>query len=98
MSKEEQNKALLVRWFTEFWGKDYNPAVVDEVATPGMLLEYSMHEPRRGHRDIKKFMAGFRETFPNMNFRGTADLIAEGDYVVGRWEAAPTPGLRSVIS
>lgn len=90
MSKEEQNKALVVRWFTEFWGKDYNPAVVDELAAPDMLLQYSMHEPRRGHRDIKKFMAGFREAFPNMNFWGTADLIAEGDYVVGRWEGGGT--------
>jgi predicted ester cyclase len=24
--------------------------------------------------------------FPDLNFSGAADLIAEGDYVVGRWE------------
>src|SRR5271156_6672254 len=50
-----------------------------------MLLQYSLHEPRRGHADIKAFMTGFREAFPNLSFAGAADLIAEGDYVVGRW-------------
>jgi predicted ester cyclase len=90
MSKEEQNKALVGRWFTEFWGKTYNPAVVDELAAPNMLLQYSLHEPRRGHEDIKAFMADFREAFPDLNFWGAADLIAEGDYVVGRWEGGGT--------
>jgi predicted ester cyclase len=30
-------------------------------------------------------MLGFREAFPDLSFAGTADLLAEGDYVVGRW-------------
>jgi predicted ester cyclase len=55
-----------------------------------MLLKYSLHEPRRGHEDIKAFIAGFREAFPDLNFWGTADLIAEGDYVVGQWEGGGT--------
>ncbi|HWN52804.1 MAG TPA: ester cyclase, partial [Xanthobacteraceae bacterium] len=29
MSKEEDNKAVVGRWFTEFWGKNVNLAVVD---------------------------------------------------------------------
>ncbi|MGO4355088.1 ester cyclase [Rhizobium sp. RAF36] len=90
MSKEEDNKAVVVRWFTEFWGKDVNLAVVDEIASPDMLLKYSLHEPRRGHDDIKAFMSDFRAAFPDLNFSGTADLIAEGDYVVGQWEGGGT--------
>ena len=86
MSKEDDNKALVGRWFGGFWGEVYDPAIVDELAAPYMLLQYSLHEPRRGVDDIKAFMAGFREAFPNLNFWGAADLIAEGDYVVGRWE------------
>ena len=35
-------------------------------------------------------MAEFREAFPDLNFWGTADLIAEGDYVVGQWEGGGT--------
>jgi predicted ester cyclase len=90
MSKEEENKAIVSRWFTDFWGKTCNVDIVDELAAPDMLLQYSLHEPRRGHEDIKAFMSGFREAFPDLNFWGTADLIAEGDYVVGRWEGGGT--------
>src|ERR1700751_3072738 len=41
-------------------------------------------------QDIKAFMTGFRATFPDLNFWGTAELIAEDDYVVGRWENGGT--------
>src|SRR6266487_3742904 len=89
MSKED-NKAIVGRWFTEFWGKTCNLGVVDELAAPDMLLQYSSHEPRRGRDDIKAFMTDFRRAFPDLNFWGTADLIAEGDYVVGQWEGGGT--------
>ena len=55
-----------------------------------MLLQYSLHAPRRGRDDVKMFMTGFREAFPDLNFAGAADLIAEGDYVVGRWQGGGT--------
>src|ERR1700678_683377 len=90
MSKEEDNKATVVWWFTEFWGKEVNLAVVDEIAAPDMLLKYSLHEPRRGRADIKAFMTDFRAAFPDLKFGATADLIAEGDYVVGQWEGGDT--------
>jgi len=90
MSKEQENKDLVGRWFTGFWGKTYNPAIVDELAAPDMLLQYSLHAPRRGPGDIKAFMSDFREAFPDLNFWGAADLIAEGDCVVGRWEGGGT--------
>ena len=90
MSKEQDNKAVVGRWFTEFWGKSVNLAVVDEIAAPEMLLRYSLHAPRRGRADIKAFMTDFRAAFPDLNFWGTAELIAEGDYVVGQWEGGGT--------
>jgi len=90
MSREEKNKALVGRWFTEFWGSKVNLSIVDELAAPDMLLQYSLHKPRRGHEDIKAFMRGFREAFPDLNFWGAADLIAEGDHIVGRWEGGGT--------
>jgi predicted ester cyclase len=55
-----------------------------------MLLQYSLHEPRRGHADIKAFMTDFREAFPDLSFVGAADLIAEGDLVVGQWVGGGT--------
>ncbi|MCP3722542.1 ester cyclase [Paraburkholderia sp. CNPSo 3272] len=90
MSMEEDNKAIVGRWFTRFWGETCDLSVVDELAAPDMLLKYSLHEPRRGREDIKAFMTGFRAAFPNLSFWGAADLIAEGEYVVGQWEGGGT--------
>jgi predicted ester cyclase len=90
MSKEQENKAIVGRWFKEFWGNPWNPKVVDNLAAPDILLQYSLHAPRRGRDDVKAFMIAFREAFPDLSFAGTADLIAEGDLVVGRWEGGGT--------
>jgi predicted ester cyclase len=90
MSKEQDNKAIVGRWFTEFWGNPWNPKVVDELAAPDILLQYSLHAPRRGREDVKNFMTDFREAFPDLEFGGAADLIAEGDYVVGQWKGGGT--------
>jgi predicted ester cyclase len=86
MSLQSDNKAIVGRWFTDFWGEACKLDVVDEIAAPDMLLKYSLHEPRKGRAEIKAFMTDFRAAFPDLKFWGTADLIAEGDYVVGRWE------------
>jgi predicted ester cyclase len=90
MPKEQENKIIVGRRFKEFWGNPWNPRIVDELAAPDILLQYSLHSPRRGREDVKKFMIGFRQAFPDLNFWGAADLIAEGDYVVGRWEGGGT--------
>jgi predicted ester cyclase len=84
------NKEIVGRWFTEFWGKDFNPAVIDELAAPGIRFEYSLHTPCRGRDEVRAFATKFRAAFPDLNFWGTADLLAEGDYVVGRWEGGGT--------
>jgi predicted ester cyclase len=90
MSKEAENKAIVGRWFAEFWGETYNPAVVDALAAPDMLLKYSLHEPRKGRDDITAFMTDFRAAFPDLKFWGIAELIAEGDHVVGQWKGGGT--------
>jgi predicted ester cyclase len=90
MSRESDNKDIVGRWFTEFWGHPWNPGVIDDLAAPNILLQYSLHAPRQGREDIKAFMKGFRSAFPDLSFAGAADLIAEGDYVVGRWVGGGT--------
>jgi predicted ester cyclase len=90
MPLEQENKAIVGRWFAGFWGNPWNPEIIDEIAAADMLLQYSLHAPRRGREDIRNFMNDFRAAFPDLNFWGTADLIAEGDYVVGRWEGGGT--------
>jgi predicted ester cyclase len=86
MSREDDNKAIVGRWFDGFWGNPWNPQIIDELAATDMLLQYSLHAPRRGREDVRNFMLDFRAAFPDLKFWGAADLIAEGDYVVGRWE------------
>jgi predicted ester cyclase len=86
----DSNKAVVARWFSEFWGKDFNPAIIDELAAPDIRFEYSLHAPCRGRDQVREFATRFRAAFPDLNFWGTADLIAEGDYVVGQWEGGGT--------
>ena len=90
MPKEQRNKEIVGKWFKGFWGSPWDPTVIDELAAPNILLKYSLHAPRRGREEVKAFISGFREAFPDLNFSGAADLIAEGDYVVGRWEGGGT--------
>ncbi len=86
----EDNKAIVGRWFTEFWGSDFNPNVIDELAAPDIRFEYSMHAPCRGRAQVRDFATKFRAAFPDLGFEATADLIAEGDYVVGQWKGGGT--------
>jgi predicted ester cyclase len=81
----EENKAVVGRWFAEFWGPEYNSAVIDELASPDIRFEYSLHAPCRGRDQVREFAAKFRAAFPDLAFGATAELIAEGEYVVGQW-------------
>jgi predicted ester cyclase len=81
----EENKAVVGRWFAEFWGENFNPGVIDEIAAPDIRFEYSLHAPCRGRDEVRAFATKFRAAFPDLAFGATADLIAEGDYVVGQW-------------
>jgi predicted ester cyclase len=86
----DSNKAVVSRWFAEFWGQDFNPGIIDELAAPDIRFEYSLHAPCRGRDEVRGFATRFRAAFPDLNFWGTAGLIAEGDYVVGQWEGGGT--------
>jgi hypothetical protein len=51
MTKEQVNKAIVGRWFTDFWGKICNLAIVDELAAPehatAVLAARATSGPRR---------------------------------------------------
>ena len=32
MSREQDNKAIVARWFEGFWGNPWNPEIIDELA------------------------------------------------------------------
>jgi predicted ester cyclase len=83
--KEEENKAIVDRWLTSFWGQNYDPGIVDELAARHIFFNYSLHLPRVGRMSLKTFMADLREAFPDFICERTANLIADGDEVVVRW-------------
>jgi len=90
MSKEDNNKAIATRWFTDFWGDKWNPGIVDELAAPDISLQYLLQAPHRGRADVTTFMTRFREAFPDVRVVPAADFVAEGDYVIGRWIGSGT--------
>ena len=86
----EDNKAVVVRWFADFWGSDFDARIIDKVAAPDIRFEYSLHKPLRGRDEVRRFALRFREAFPDLGFGATAELIADGDYVVGQWQGGGT--------
>jgi len=38
MSKEEENKAIIGRWLKAFWGNPWDPAIIDELAAPDLIV------------------------------------------------------------
>ena len=89
-STSRSNKATVDRWFAEFWGKTWNPGIVDEICAPDILLQYVLHAPYCGRAAVKAFMTRFREAFPDVRVAPAAEFIAEGDCVVGRWVGSGT--------
>lgn len=90
MSRERDTKAIVTRWFAEFWGQSWNPGVVDELCTPDILLQYLLQAPVRGRADVKAFMTRFRAAFRDVRVEPATELMADGDYVVGRWVGSGT--------
>ncbi len=66
----EENKAIVGRWFSEFWGSEFDPAVIDELAAPDIRFEYSLHEPCRGRDEVRAFATKFRAAFPDLELLG----------------------------
>src|SRR6202051_806256 len=64
MSREHDNKTVVGCWFDGFWGNPWNPQIIDELAAPNMLLQYSLHAPRRGREDVRNFMMDFCSASP----------------------------------
>jgi hypothetical protein len=103
MSKEQENKAIVARWFEGFWGNPWNPKIVDELAAPDMLLQYSLHAPRRGRKEVKKFSSqasarhfptsnsGVRRILSRKAIRWLAAGKAEG-HTLGPLSAISSPG------
>jgi hypothetical protein len=86
MSKEQQQRAIAVRWLEGLWGHAWDLKVVDELAATDISLQFSLQTPRRGPDETKRFLVAFRTLFSDFEFRQTGDFIIDGEYVYGRLE------------
>jgi steroid delta-isomerase-like uncharacterized protein len=80
----EQNKALMRRYFEEAWNQG-NLAVLNEIVAP----HFTNHNPAipglpPGSDGLKPIFAAFRTAFPDLHFT-IDDMISEDDKVVTRW-------------
>lgn len=48
-TKSQDNKAIVDRWFTEFWGKSWNRKIVEELGAPGSGAAATGQEHKRQH-------------------------------------------------
>ncbi|KAK4085239.1 uncharacterized protein Triagg1_229 [Trichoderma aggressivum f. europaeum] len=89
-SLEERNKAVVSKYFEEYWVKG-NVNVVDELCSDDFLQSYPNHGPRHGKEGAKTMLREFMEAFPDLTFRAyQTPLIAEGDYVAAQWVGGGT--------
>jgi steroid delta-isomerase-like uncharacterized protein len=88
MTLQEDNKAVLRRFYREFWSAGRHE-VIDELLSD----DYVDHQPLPGSPSGKSGFAAllttWRTGFPDMQ-EEVQDLIAEGDKVVGRFTMSGT--------
>ena len=90
----ETNKALMLRFYEEFWCKG-NADAVDELVAPDFVDHQLPSGWQPGPEGLKQLVREWRTGFPDM-WETVEDLIAEGDRVVGRFIPDRHPG-RSVL-
>jgi steroid delta-isomerase-like uncharacterized protein len=84
----EQNKAAVRTVFDTFNGGD--PDALDEVVAED-AVDHDPYNPfaSEGREGLKQVIAGYRESFPDLEVT-IDDMLAEGDKVVVRWTASGT--------
>jgi steroid delta-isomerase-like uncharacterized protein len=85
----EENKALVRRFYEEVWVKGNLDAADEVFARDYVRHDFRATDALSGPRGQKKIAADFRAAFPDLRFEVEL-LIADDQYVVGRWTASGT--------
>ncbi len=83
-----QNNANYRRFIEEAWNKG-NLTVVDELASPDVVIHFLPPGTPPGGDSMKHFIASFRAAFPDVRIN-IEDEVAEGDRAVARWRMTGT--------
>jgi steroid delta-isomerase-like uncharacterized protein len=89
----QQNKEIVTRWLKESWEANLDDAMrtVDELGADGLVYYYPIFGHRLEGRDaVKNIIMEVRKAFPDISIEMVGDPVAEGDYVVSRWEVGCT--------
>ena len=86
---EAENKALIRRFYEEVWQRG-NLGVADEVFADGYERhDFRAGEPTPGPEGQKQIAGAFRAAFPDLSWQ-IDFILADGEFVVGRWTASGT--------
>ena len=86
---EDANKALVRRFYEEAWAKG-ELSVADELfADDYVRHDLRAGDPTPGPEGQKEIAAAFRAAFPDLTWE-IDFLLADGDFVVGRWTTTGT--------
>ncbi len=82
---QDENNALIRRWFEEVWNKGREEAIDEMFAEDGIAhgLADEGGEPLRGAPGFKPFFRKFRAAFPDIEVV-VEDTVTEGDKVAAR--------------
>lgn len=83
MTDTDRNKALLCRFYEEFWNAG-NVAAVDELVAEDFVDHQPVDGMPSGREGFAELIRLWHGGFPDMT-ETVEDLIAEGDRVVGRF-------------
>jgi hypothetical protein len=73
---ESENKAIVGRSFTDFWGAKCNLGIVDELAAPEMLLHQNLREQARARPAAFDRQAGHRRQYDRLAGSGAKSASA----------------------
>ncbi len=84
------NKRIVEKWFNAVWGETYSPSVIDELAADEIVMQYPIHGRLHGIEDIKGMLGRLRAAFPDLAFEVVGEILADKNYVFGRWQEGGT--------
>ncbi|WP_416307422.1 ester cyclase [Neptunicella sp. SCSIO 80796] len=90
LAKYNSNKTLVETWFSRFWGNPADLSVIDDLLADEVVVDYPKRSMLKGRDQVRQFMQHFRAAYPDLHFWPVGELIAEGDYVIGRWDGLAT--------
>ena len=86
---EEANKALIRRFYDEVWALGKLEVAEEVFADVYERHDFRGGDPGPGPDGQKRIAAAFRAAFPDLTWE-VDFLLAEGDFVAGRWTASGT--------